>query len=83
MNRKSLLKGAGILAILGLIVSTGMQGGGMMNLHGGHIVDNDMADARRFSMIEPAAGGYEAEEANKNSECVVKARGVGSLTTCD
>lgn len=83
MSRKSLVKGAGILAILGLIVATGMQGGSMMNLHGGQIVNNDMVDARSLSVIEPAAGGYDAEEANKNAECVVKARGVGSLTTCD
>ena len=81
MNKKSLIKGAGILAVLGLMIGAGMQGGAMMNLHGGEIVDA----GAKLNIIEPAAGGgYDAEEPSiNNAECVVKAGGVGSLTTCD
>jgi len=81
MNKKSLIKGAGILAVLGLIIGAGMQGGGMMNLHGGEIVDA----GTKLNIIAPAAGGgYEAEEPSINdAECVVKAKGIGSLSKCD
>ncbi len=53
------------------------QSGTMQNLHGDALISMD----RQLSDIEPAAGGYEAETAEP--DCVIKARGIGSLSSCD